>query len=106
MPVDHPSCSKQHAVIQYRLVDYTKADGSAGRRVRYTCMTECNRFTLSIMCHRYIVYVHVHEDTCIPENFQGGKLLWISWVKTNVSGHGKEMYMRGGVNPQKLYPQK
>lgn len=34
MPVDHPSCSKQHAVIQYRLVNYTKADGSTGRRVR------------------------------------------------------------------------
>uniref|UniRef100_A0A1X7SL89 FHA domain-containing protein n=1 Tax=Amphimedon queenslandica TaxID=400682 RepID=A0A1X7SL89_AMPQE len=26
-PADHPSCSKQHAVIQYRLVDYTKEDG-------------------------------------------------------------------------------
>lgn len=33
IPLDHPSCSKQHAALQYRLVDYTKADGSAGRRV-------------------------------------------------------------------------
>ena len=22
IPLDHPSCSKQHAVLQYRLVDY------------------------------------------------------------------------------------
>jgi len=33
IPLDHPSCSKQHAALQYRLVDYTRADGSAGRRV-------------------------------------------------------------------------
>ncbi|CAF1536592.1 unnamed protein product [Rotaria magnacalcarata] len=33
LPVDHPSCSKQHAVLQYRLVDYKRDDGSAGRRV-------------------------------------------------------------------------
>lgn len=33
IPLDHPSCSKQHAALQYRLVDYVKADGSAGRRV-------------------------------------------------------------------------
>ena len=29
-PVDHPSCSKQHAVLQYRLVPFTKPDGSNG----------------------------------------------------------------------------
>ena len=34
IPVDHPSCSKQHAVLQYRLVEYTRADDSRGRRVR------------------------------------------------------------------------
>ncbi|KAM4756169.1 smad nuclear interacting protein 1-like [Cyanocitta cristata] len=34
IPIDHPSCSKQHAVFQYRLVEYTRADGTAGRRVR------------------------------------------------------------------------
>lgn len=33
IPLDHPSCSKQHAVLQYRLVDYTRKDGSKGRRV-------------------------------------------------------------------------
>lgn len=33
IPVDHPSCSKQHAVFQYRLVDYKRPDGSMGRRV-------------------------------------------------------------------------
>uniref|UniRef100_A0A8C6WXN9 Smad nuclear interacting protein 1 n=1 Tax=Neogobius melanostomus TaxID=47308 RepID=A0A8C6WXN9_9GOBI len=34
IPIDHPSCSKQHAVFQYRLVDYTRKDGTSGRRVR------------------------------------------------------------------------
>ena len=34
MPVDHPSCSKQHAVLQYRLVEYQKDDGTVGRSVR------------------------------------------------------------------------
>ena len=33
--VDHPSCSKQHAVLQYRLVDYTKTDGTASKKVKY-----------------------------------------------------------------------
>ncbi|CAL8249066.1 unnamed protein product [Lota lota] len=34
IPIDHPSCSKQHAVFQYRLVEYTRADGTPGRRVK------------------------------------------------------------------------
>lgn len=34
IPIDHPSCSKQHAALQYRLVQYEKEDGSVGRRVR------------------------------------------------------------------------
>jgi smad nuclear-interacting protein 1 len=34
LPVDHPSCSGQHAVLQYRLVTYEKSDGSVGKRVR------------------------------------------------------------------------
>ncbi|KFB45726.1 hypothetical protein ZHAS_00013774 [Anopheles sinensis] len=34
LPVDHPSCSKQHAVFQYRLVPYQKEDGSMSQRVR------------------------------------------------------------------------
>jgi len=33
IPVDHPSCSKQHAVLQYRLSEYTRDDGSRGKRV-------------------------------------------------------------------------
>ena len=33
-PVDHPSCSKQHSVLQYRLMNYVKDDGTKGRRVR------------------------------------------------------------------------
>lgn len=32
--VDHPSCSKQHAALQYRAVNYERDDGSAGKRVR------------------------------------------------------------------------
>ncbi|XP_038077612.1 FHA domain-containing protein DDL-like [Patiria miniata] len=34
LPIDHPSCSKQHAVLQYRLVKYERADGTTGKRVR------------------------------------------------------------------------
>jgi len=34
IPVDHPSCSKQHAVIQFRLVDYKRPDGAVGRKVK------------------------------------------------------------------------
>ncbi|XP_047454240.1 smad nuclear-interacting protein 1 [Mugil cephalus] len=34
IPIDHPSCSKQHAVFQYRLMEFTRADGTMGRRVR------------------------------------------------------------------------
>ncbi|KAL0984747.1 hypothetical protein UPYG_G00146330 [Umbra pygmaea] len=34
IPIDHPSCSKQHAVFQYRLVEFTRSDGTSGRRVK------------------------------------------------------------------------
>lgn len=34
MPVDHPSCSKQHAVLQYRLMPFTREDGSKGKRTK------------------------------------------------------------------------
>ncbi|KAG4065434.1 hypothetical protein HA402_002832 [Bradysia odoriphaga] len=34
IPIDHPSCSKQHAVLQYRLVPYEKEDGTTSKRVR------------------------------------------------------------------------
>uniref|UniRef100_A0A182V6L8 FHA domain-containing protein n=1 Tax=Anopheles merus TaxID=30066 RepID=A0A182V6L8_ANOME len=34
LPVDHPSCSKQHAVLQYRLVPYERVDGTKSQRVR------------------------------------------------------------------------
>ncbi|KAL8220387.1 UNVERIFIED_CONTAM: hypothetical protein K2H54_044963 [Gekko kuhli] len=34
IPIDHPSCSKQHAVFQYRLVEYTRPDGTTGRKVK------------------------------------------------------------------------
>ncbi|XP_041351406.1 smad nuclear-interacting protein 1-like [Gigantopelta aegis] len=34
IPIDHPSCSKQQAALQFRLVEFKRADGTAGRRVR------------------------------------------------------------------------
>ncbi|KAG8223273.1 hypothetical protein J437_LFUL001550 [Ladona fulva] len=34
IPVDHPSCSKQHAAFQFRLVPYQRPDGTMGKRVR------------------------------------------------------------------------
>ncbi|KAL5802548.1 hypothetical protein ACOSQ4_030853 [Xanthoceras sorbifolium] len=34
IPTDHPSCSKQHAVIQYRQVEYEKPDGTLSKQVR------------------------------------------------------------------------
>lgn len=34
IPIHHPSCSKQHAVLQYRLMDYKRKDGRNGKRVR------------------------------------------------------------------------
>ncbi|XP_010509066.1 PREDICTED: FHA domain-containing protein DDL-like [Camelina sativa] len=34
VPTDHPSCSKQHAVIQYREVEKEKPDGMMGKQVK------------------------------------------------------------------------
>lgn len=34
LAVDHPSCSKQHAALQFRLVPYEREDGTTGKRVR------------------------------------------------------------------------
>lgn len=34
IPIDHPSCSKQHAVLQYRSIQITQPDGSIVRRTR------------------------------------------------------------------------
>ncbi len=34
IPVDHPSCSKQQAVLQFRTVSYERPDGTQGRTVR------------------------------------------------------------------------
>ena len=34
LAVDHPSISKQHAVLQYRLVNYEREDGTAGRKCK------------------------------------------------------------------------
>lgn len=34
IPTDHPSCSKQHAVLQFRMVEFERGNGTLGRRVR------------------------------------------------------------------------
>ncbi|XP_046627026.1 FHA domain-containing protein DDL [Neodiprion virginianus] len=34
IPLDHPSCSKQHAALQFRLVSFQREDGGEGKRVR------------------------------------------------------------------------
>ncbi|XP_034172680.1 uncharacterized protein LOC117600849 [Osmia lignaria lignaria] len=34
IPLDHPSCSKQHAVLQYRLVSFQREGGGEGKRIR------------------------------------------------------------------------
>lgn len=33
LPIDHPSCSKQHAVFQYRMISKRRSDGTDGNRV-------------------------------------------------------------------------
>ncbi|XP_060607958.1 smad nuclear interacting protein 1-like [Ruditapes philippinarum] len=33
IPVDHPSCSKQHAVYQYRMIPYEKEDGRKAHKI-------------------------------------------------------------------------
>uniref|UniRef100_A0A183EIS0 FHA domain-containing protein n=1 Tax=Gongylonema pulchrum TaxID=637853 RepID=A0A183EIS0_9BILA len=34
LPMDHPSCSKQHAVLQYRIVSVDLKDGTTVKRIR------------------------------------------------------------------------
>lgn len=34
IPVDHPSCSKQHAVLQYRSVEIERPDGTKKKRTK------------------------------------------------------------------------
>ncbi|XP_077973678.1 smad nuclear interacting protein 1-like [Styela clava] len=34
IPIDHPSCSKQHAVFQFRMVERVKDDGTTGRTIK------------------------------------------------------------------------
>merc|ERR550519_1345917 len=38
VPLDHPSCSKQHSALQFRLVPFTRPDGTQGRRVQLYVM--------------------------------------------------------------------
>ena len=33
LPIDHPSCSKQHAAFQFRMVSRKKEDGTEANRV-------------------------------------------------------------------------
>lgn len=34
IPIDHPSCSKQHAVIQFRCIPVERSDGTTGKVTR------------------------------------------------------------------------
>ncbi|XP_034253572.1 smad nuclear-interacting protein 1 [Thrips palmi] len=34
IPLDHPSCSKQHAALQFRLVQFDRDNGTVGKRIR------------------------------------------------------------------------
>jgi smad nuclear-interacting protein 1 len=34
LPLDHPSCSKQHAVLQYRLIEVQDEEGNSRREVK------------------------------------------------------------------------
>ncbi|KAI1285604.1 Smad nuclear-interacting protein 1 [Halotydeus destructor] len=34
IPLDHPSCSSQHAVIQFKAVEFEREDGTIGKRTR------------------------------------------------------------------------
>jgi len=45
--VDHPSCSKQHAVLQYRLVEYERPDGSTGKNYALHNRSRCDKQDLS-----------------------------------------------------------
>merc|ERR1712109_123346 len=38
VPLDHPSCSKQHSALQFRLVPFTRPDGTQARRVQLYIM--------------------------------------------------------------------
>jgi len=38
VPLDHPSCSKQHSALQFRLVPFARPDGTQGRRVQLYIM--------------------------------------------------------------------
>merc|ERR1711974_31092 len=38
IPLDHPSCSKQHSVLQYRWIPVTREDGSMANRVKLYVM--------------------------------------------------------------------
>ncbi|KAJ6821560.1 FHA domain-containing protein DDL isoform X2 [Iris pallida] len=66
IPTDHPSCSKQHAVIQYRLVEKEKPDGLLAKQVRPYLMDlgSTNGTFINdnrIEAHRY--YELIEKDT-------------------------------------------
>lgn len=85
IPLDHPSCSKQHAALQYRLVPYDRDDGSKGHRIclyvidlesangtyvnnqridprRYVQLMEKDVLKFGYSSREYVV-LHDHSDT-------------------------------------------
>lgn len=60
IPLDHPSCSKQHAVLQYRMVEYRRADGSSGKRVLKSVLYVCLSFSFLPKVVLYLVGDTLH----------------------------------------------
>lgn len=73
IPTDHPSCSKQHCVLQYRwgpgcvcVSEQLWADGSGGSALeqdglrwhRLTCFVRCYHATRSRQCHAAYPFSH------------------------------------------------
>ncbi|KAK4344535.1 hypothetical protein RND71_034711 [Anisodus tanguticus] len=57
IPTDHPSCSKQHAVLQYRQVEKDNLDGTSSKQVRCDCGAQLFFETGTLWCSVVWPYV-------------------------------------------------
>ncbi|XP_020674612.1 FHA domain-containing protein DDL isoform X1 [Dendrobium catenatum] len=62
IPTDHPSCSKQHAVLQYRSVDKEQADGLMSKQVRPYLMDLGSTNAGSMLCFTRTQLAEWHRD--------------------------------------------
>ena len=72
IPLDHPSCSKQHSVLQYRLVPVTRQDGTTAKRVQLYVMdlNSANGTFVNnkkIESQKYIQLLEKVSEVVIPE---------------------------------------